>query len=264
MTVVVFSPTYRPGGLDILEASLMRQSYRDFVWLVSDQKFLERKDTWAEIIRRVDFPVMFVNRAVREGNKRNLAEMYNVAAEYVVSDGFTMLISLQDYIYLPEDGIQRFLNENVMFPDSLLTGVTHISRDPFPNKVVDPEGHYTIFAEPYTDKPKRMSWEDVRATELYVVGSSTLPVEQTHWEANWAAVPRKVLDAGVRWDEQYDKGIAYENMDFAMQAKEKGFDVVLDKNNVAISLPHKDYFDGEREEIEEFSNRELFESKWMQ
>jgi hypothetical protein len=264
MTLVVFTPTYRPGGLDVLEASLMRQTHRDFVWVVSDQLFLDRKVAWAKVLDRIDFPLLWMNREVIEGNKRNLAAMYNAAVDYVLSDGFEMLVSLQDYIYLPEDGLEKFISANKVFPDSLLTGVTHISRDPYPNKVVDPEGDYTIFAEPYYDKPKRMSWDDVRATELYVVGPELLPVEQTHWEANWAAVPRKILETGIRWDEQYDKGIAYENMDFAMQAKEKGFDVVLDKSNVAISLPHKDYFDGEREEIVEFSNRELYESKWMQ
>ncbi len=38
----------------------------------------------------------------------------------------------------------------------------------------------------------------------------------------------------------------------------------MDKTNVAISLPHKDYFEGEREEIENFSNREYYEGKWLQ
>ena len=263
MTLVVFTPTYRPGGLDVLEASLMRQTYRDFVWLVSDQKFLERKDVWADIIRRVDFPIMFVNRQVKQGRKRNLAEMYNVAADYVLSDGFSMLVSLQDYIYIPPDGLERFVEQSAKLPNSLLTGVTHISRDPFPNRISDLSGSYTIFSVPYHEKPSRMSWEDVRATELYFHGPTVLPVEIAHWEANWAAAPRKVFEDGVRWDETYDMGIAYENMDFAQQAALKGYDVVLDKKNIAISLPHKDYFDGEREEIEEFSNREYYEKKWQ-
>ena len=260
--LAIFTPTYRYGGLDVLEASLARQTFKDFVWVVSDQLFLERKQTWAEILDRVDFPILFVNRLVREGNKRNLAEMYNVAADYVVKDGFNFLVSLQDYIYLPEDGLQKFIDCHEEFPKSLLTGVTHISRDPFPNKINDIKGHYTIFNESYTSKPKHYSWEDVRATELYLHGPERLPVETGHWETNWAAVPIEVLDMGIRWDEEYDKGIAYENMDFAQQAKGMGYNVVLDKANVAISLPHKDYFDGEREEILEFSNREYYDNKW--
>jgi hypothetical protein len=174
-----------------------------------------------------------------------------------------MLVSLQDYIYLPKDALERFIDIDVDYGPNLFTGVTHISRDPFPNKIKNPEGSYTIFEEPYTDKPKRLSWEDVRVKEIYVVGDDILPVETGHWEANWAAISTEVLEAGVRWDLNYDKGIAYENMDFAQEAAKKGYSVILDKNNIAISLPHKDYFAGEREEIEEFSNRNYYEEKWL-
>jgi len=264
LKIVVFTPTYRPGGLDVLEASLMRQTFKDFVWVVSDQRFINRYPIWGEIQSRVDFPIQWMQREIPEGNKRNLCAMYNNVAEFVLDKGFDMLVSLQDYIYLHPDGLQRFIDANKLFPDSLLTGVTHISRDPYPNKIADLEGDYTIFNEPFTSRPRRLSWEDVRVSQLYVLGDEILPVETGHWEANWAAIPRKILEAGVRWDEELDKGIAYENMDFAQQAKLKGFNVVLDKSNIAISLPHKDYFEGEREEIIEFSNRDYYESKWTQ
>lgn len=263
MSVVIFTPTYRPGGLDVLEASLMRQTYKDFTWVVSDQRFLKRYPIWGEIESRVDFPILWQTSSIEEGKKRNLCDMYNRVAEFVLEEGFDMLISLQDYIYLPEGAVEKFIEIDNSWGPNLFTGVTHISRDPFPNKIVDLEGDYTIFSEPYTDKPKRLSWEDVRATQIYVVGDDILPVETGHWEANWAAVSREVLENGARWDLNYDKGIAYENMDFAQQAEKLGYSVILDKNNIAISLPHKDYFEGEREEIENFSNREYYEEKWQ-
>ncbi len=263
MTLAVFTPTYRPGGIDVLLGSLERQIFKDFVWIVSDQRFLRRKDMWGAIANHVDFEVLFLSRMIQEGNKRNLCAMYNAAADYTVEKGYDMLISLQDYIYVDEDGLQKFVDAHEKFPNSLLTGVTHISRDPYPNKIYDLEGDYSIFMAPFTTKPKRLSWEDVRVTQMYTSEDTIHPVETGHWEANWAAVPVHVLDLGIRWDENYDKGIAYENMDFAQQAKGMGYNVVLDKTNVAISLPHKDYFEGEREEIVDFSNREYYESKWM-
>lgn len=261
MTVAVFTPTYRPGGLDVLEASLMRQTYRDFVWIVSDQRFLQRHEVWKEINDRVDFPIYFVSRDIPEGNKRNLAAMYNAAREFVLNEDYHMLISLQDYIWAPPDGIEKFVE--LQAGDNLVTGVTHISRDPFPNKIVDIEGDYTIFKEPYIDKPSRMSWEDVRVTEIYTSDHDKVGVDPGHWEANWAAVPRSILNE-ISWDETYDKGIAYENADFAWQAyKRFGTQVIMDKTNIAISLPHKDYFSGEREEIEKFSNRDYYDNKWL-
>jgi hypothetical protein len=239
----------------------MRQTYKDFEVVVSDQRFLNRYPIWGEIESRVDFPISWVQRQVQDGNKRNLAAMYNVAAEHVVMNEFDMLVSLQDYIWLPEDGLEKFVDVWQQYPQSLLTGITSISRDPYPNKIADLEGDYTIFKEPFKDKPNRIAWVDPRL-EMYANGPDVLPVDTRHWEANWAAVPARILERGVRWDEEYDKGIAYENMDFAQQAKLLGYDVVLDKTNIAISLPHKDYFEGEKEEILEFSNRKLYESKW--
>lgn len=241
----------------------MRQTYKNFTWIVSDQRFLSRYVIWGEIESRVDFPILWMNGPVREGNKRNLCEMYNAAADFTVEEGFDMLISLQDYIYLPEDAVEKFINIDTNWGPNLFTGVTHISRDPYPNKIKNPQGSYTIFEKPYTDKPNRLSWEDVRATQIYITGDDILPIETGHWEANWAAVSREVLEAGARWDLNYDKGIAYENMDFAQQAAKLGYSVIFDKTNVAISLPHKDYFEGEREEIEEFSNRKYYEEKWL-
>jgi len=265
MKAVVFTPTYRPGGLDVLEASLMRQSFRNFVWVVCDERYHDRKKAWADILSRVDFPIMFLNVPKKKKNKRNLAAAYNEAVKFAVGDAFDAFISLQDYIWAPEDGFQKFLWACQDNPNDLITGVTHISRDPFPNKIADLDGDYTIFKEEYYGKPKHLSWEDVRVSEIYrgFDPGAIIQVQEGHWEANWAAVPINLLERGARWDTAYDKGIAYENMDFARRCqKEFGSRTLLDTGNVAISLPHKDYFEGEREEIEEHSNRNFYEGKW--
>lgn len=266
--ILVFTPTNRYGGLDVLEASLQRQNHENFEFRCEDQLLFERKEIWGEIVQRnrEKFKVYATFHPIKEGNKRNLASAYNRAVDMAVRDNFDLFVSLQDYIWLPEDGLTRFAEVFEKYPDYIYTGVTHISRDPFPTKVFDRKGLYTIFEEPYTDKPKRLSWEDVRITDIY---SSAPPnalvkdVEPNHWEANWSAVPVSLLKKGLKWNVDYDIGIAYENMDFAQRAaKYFGAKVIFDTGNVAISLPHKDYFDGEREEIIEFSNKEKFESSW--
>jgi hypothetical protein len=37
----------------------------------------------------------------------------------------------------------------------------------------------------------------------------------------------------------------------------------MDSKNVAISLPHKSYWENEEEDIRKYSNRWLFEAKWV-
>lgn len=265
MKAVVFSATYRPGGLDVLEASMARQTNRDFVWVICDELWNTRWRDWSNIEDRTGVPMIFIHPTIKEGNKRNLCSAYNEAAELAVENNFDLFISLQDYIYVPEDGIQRFMDLLPDVPNDLYTGVTHISMDPFPTKILDLNGTYSIFKEPFYDKPKRILWEDVRVAEIYkgFTPGDILGVEVGHWEANWAAVPVNLLRQGARWDETYDRGIAYENMDFAKRCHRDFHSVVwLDTGNVAISLPHKTYWEGEEQEILDYSNRSFYEEKW--
>lgn len=143
--------------------------------------------------------------------------------------------------------------------------MTHISNDPTPDKVFDPNGDFTIFEKAYNEKPRSIQWEDVRVSEIYTGydKGSVLAVEAGHFEANWSAIPVSKFDEGIFWDEEYDQGVAYENCDYAQRAKRQtDCQVLLDTANQVISLPHKDYFEGEREDIMKNTNRWLYESKW--
>jgi len=250
-----------------LQGSLARQNFDYFSWLVCDELYDIRKDMWSGLIAQGKIPpTLFLFAEKEENKKRNLAKAYNKAAIHAIINNYDLLVSLQDYIYLPEGVLERFAFVHEKTPNALLTGVTHISRDPFPINIVDKEGLYTIFSEPYYDKPKRIGWHDVRLTELYSAApeNSVINIHEDHWEANWAAIPVSLLKNGLRWNEEYDKGVAYENMDFARRAKNKfGAEIKFDNGNIAISLPHKDYFEGEREEIIKFSNKEKFNKEWL-
>jgi hypothetical protein len=266
MKVAIFTPTAHFGNLDVLEASLTRQTYKNFVWIVADELKGKRKYIWYKIISRVDFPILFIQPTKEKNKKRNLAKAYNVAADYAsLVENSDLFISLQDFIWLPENGIERFIALYEWKPTDLYTGVTHISNDPFPKNVKDINGLYTIFDSPFVEKPKRIGWEDVRVKKIYsgYPEDSVVKIDPHHWEANWAGVPVSLLKKGLRWNEDYDYGIAYENCDFAQRAtREYGANVLLDTGNIAISLPHKKYFKGEEEEIIEFSNRERYEKDW--
>lgn len=265
MSVAIFTPTSRPGGLDVLEASLKRQTNQDFWWFVVDDLYEKRIEVWDRL--RAEFNDKVTNIKLGPKTKhRNLCEAYNMAAKLVLLDGsFNLFVSLQDYIWIPPDGIERFVNTHEERPNDLITGVTHISDVPSPSTVSDKYGGYTIFSRPFTGKPESLNWEDVRVSEIYTGydQGALLSVEPGHFEANWAAIPVSKFKEGIFWDEEYDQGVAYENCDFAQRAtRETNCEILLDTGNVAISLPHKDYFDGEREDILNHTNRWLYESKW--
>lgn len=265
--IIVFTPTNRYGGLDVLEASIARQNVRGFTWVIVDELLKERLDVWKKVAKRLDDVevVLLEPKAEVRNSKRNLVAAYNQAAQYAQDNEFDLFVSLQDYIWAPEDGLERFLFVNENKPDDLITGITHISLDPFSTQIIDPQGLYTIFGEPYFSKPKRIKWKDSRLVDIYVGlrRNAIASVDPKHWEANWAAVPVKFFNK-VKWTPIYDLGYAYENMDFSQQCAEQlNADTWMDTGNVAISLPHKKYFDGEEEDLLKYNNRQLYESMWM-
>lgn len=261
--IALFVPTYRPGGIDVFSASIQRQSVKPDIIMVADELIKERHMAWKDSIQDVEL-ICFQPEPILPGNKRNLCANYNRAASRALDRECDLFITLQDYIWIPEFGIERFLNVHQNKPDDLITGVTHISKDPLPKSIRDLNGLYTIFKTPFFDKPQSIDWRDVRQTELYPGEAAEIfPVYPDHWEANWAAVPVSVFGKGIWWNEDYDQGIAYENADFAQTVvQELGANVWFDKKNEAISLPHKDYFEGEREDIIKYTNRWRYEAAW--
>lgn len=261
--VALFLPTYRPGGLDVFEASVERQTIKPDVIIVSDDR--KRIDEWAHVAEYLEQQIHLVYPQKNLGDLRNLAAGYNEAAYFALTQGCNLFISLQDYIWIPENGIERFIYCHHKWPDALLTGLTHISKDPYPSEIRDIDNPYSIFNSPFTDKPGEIDWIDVRKHGIYDFSNGEIfEVQPEHWEANWAAVPTSMFERGIKWNREYDKGIAYENMDFAKQCKkETNCDILLDLKNEAISLPHKKYWPDEEKDIKKYSNRWLFESKWL-
>jgi len=260
--IAVFTATKRLGGLDLTISSLHRQTYKDFIWIVQDEHLGARLDVYDKYAS--DIEIRFITTPMKYENRRNLAASYNQAASKAIDLGADYLVSLQDYIWVPDNGLEMFIEVHEVVPKTIITGLTSHSEKPTKDDIVNIKGGYTIFEEPLLDKPEGISWRDVRETDLYPEEHiKTMKCWAEHWEANWASIDLEVVKDGVKWDEDYDVGVAYENMDFAKRAIKSGAECVLDKRNHAISLPHKTYFAGEEEEIAAFSNREMFEQKWM-
>lgn len=247
MKIAVFTPTKRMGGIDVIEASFKRQNYQEFDFFVIDE--CERDWHWERLGRDTGIKVTVIKPPWMI-HARNLARSYNIMVDYAIDGDYDLLISLQDYLWLPEDGVERFAGIFAANGDRYLyTGLTSIADEPSTDKIYDLDDPYTIFESPYYDKPELIQWHDVRGSEIYrdwfENGAKIITVsDPMSWEANWAAIPVLLLKEGLRWDEDYDKGVAYENCQIALDAITKySAPIMVDSLNHAISLPHRDYFE---------------------
>ena len=258
--VLVFVPTIHYGGLDMLFASLERQEY-PYDLCMADELVNERIDVYEE--HGFIDKTVFVDCAIQPGNVRALAQAYNNAAEYAVDMDYELMISLQDYIWIPNDGIKMFTEVHRTHKNCLITGLVSLSDAPSDQAIENPHGMYSIFKKPLITKPRGISWEDPRFTTLYKNAPNITACAPEHWEANWAAIPVNILKEGIRWDLSFDEGVAYENMDFAKKCElELGTPVVLDKRNHAVGIPHREIWTEEKELLDRYTNRWAYEGKW--
>lgn len=251
----------RPGGLDLTKACLIAQSHPDLIWVIGDDLYHTRDASgYAEPLRALHYDT---GQNKRAGNQpSSLAAAYRRGIEIAREYDADLLVSLQDYIWIPPDGISRFEEMATEFPTCLLTGLCSHSEDPYPAEVVDDCGAFTIFGDDHDGrKPTHIGWRDCRL-EKWPVGVWA-HADPLWWELNWAAIPRLILhDERLNFDAAYDRGFGYENQDYAIRASKLGYGVWIDTGNHAISLPHREYFAAEQTRLRGLSNREWHEGRW--
>lgn len=252
--IAVFTPTAQFGGLDITWSSLVRQTVANSIeWIVADTKLDLRADLYLEMKEsRVLAGVTLLEVPLRPGYDNNLASSYVAAMEAARKMGADLFISLQDYIYLDEWMVERWAGIAMDYPTSfdLVSGLCSMADNPGADAVADPEGLYSVFAEPFISRPEESYWWsdlEVRGLGrldppgLYITGS---PYD---WELNWCMIPRAILrDDSLNFDPEFDRGIGKDHQVYALQCTESrhGSKIIVDTKSHAIGLPHKLYFPG--------------------
>lgn len=270
MKCSIFTPTQR-YGIDISAFSIARQKTdAEIQWIVCDELFAERSNVFQQVVKPiVNCETKHFYTSKKEGNVRNLARAYNLAMDYARDWGADLFISMQDYIYVPEDGVQKFVEmyEKVEVKNdfkAIYSGICSISADPKDDLLHDREAMFSIFKEPYDKRPEEIEWMDVRYRIDPSADYHYCPTA-VEFETNWAAIPASALyDEELSFDEEFDKAVAFENQDFAYRASSKGYGMLLDMDNQVLSLPHKRYFSEEWEFEKPLTkvNQKIVQDRW--
>lgn len=183
--------TNRPGSVAFLKEQLDKQTFQDFEVIVADDGQNARIKVWKQ----------FVPRQKQKNDVWNLNKAYNDALNLVEGE---LVVFLQDFIWIPANGLERFWEVYQLYPDCLITGVGHKAATGI-------EG---------------ISEVDERALKA----PGVYPGNESHFELNWAACPTKVL---VQFEEDMDTHYGGENQVFALKTQAP---VVIDAANKCIGL----------------------------
>lgn len=191
--ISVVCVTNREGAHTFLLEQLQKQTFKDFEVIVAD-------DYAGEISSQVNW---FKPRAKLPGDAWNLNKAYNDCLDKVKGE---LIVFLQDFIWIPANGLERFWELHELFPDDLISGCGHKALNGI---------------------------EGISEIDERVFGEGVTPGNYSHYELNWASAPAKI---GIRFNEEMDKNYGGENHYYAQEAIKKGSRIYIDHENRCIGL----------------------------
>ena len=147
----------------------------------------------------------FKPRQKSEGDVWNLNKAYNDCLDKVNGE---LIVFIQDFIWIPANGLQRFWDDYQLYPNAIITGVGHKAADGI---------------------------EGISEVDDRMIGEPGLhPGSFSHYELNWASCP---ADIAPRFDEDMDTRYGGENQVFALKANA---DIYIDRSNVCIGYSQEE------------------------
>jgi hypothetical protein len=230
----VVTITARPGIFRFGRETLEAQSFKDFEWVVVDKLYHKRYKEVAEYMK--DSPLDFKHIPEPPKDKGyNLARADN---EGIKKSTGELLVWLQDFILIPQDGLQKYWDLYKQHPDSMYSGV---------------DGRFSIetagkiLTEDPIDIIGGASWGHGR-TDYVNQRAEGKGVYQSYdpfeFELNWAAFARTVAEDIGGFNEDFDHGFAYDNTEFAFRALQMHKQLWIDTTNYADAINHWELFGG--------------------
>lgn len=202
MEVSVITPTIRKEGLDLVKKALDGQDYNDFEWLIGSP--FDPEIPGAKWVKD-EFG----------GGFWSLNRIYNKLFKEAQGN---IIVTLQDFIWIPPDGIEKFV-DNINMVGGIHTGVgdqySSIDKYGIPHKKV---------------------WEDPRRTNFRV---SMSPTFFNNCEWNWAAFEREKIFLIGGMDEQLDfLGFGGDQFQVCDRWHDVGETFYIDYSNESYTLRH--------------------------
>ncbi len=197
--ISVLTSSKRLGWEDVAVKSLNNQTYTDFHWIVV-------ADAWPlhlpKQLNRGQTVNVVVPPPKKEGNFSNLSTSNNSGLKLCGGD---YVVFYQDFIELEPDCLEKLVA--LATPTTFVTTLTR-----------NPEGEL---------EDGRYTWQDEVRT--------CWPEE---WEENVGLAPMAILRELGGYDEEYDKGWAWNNCNVAARAEMLGCKFLLDETNRPQLLFH--------------------------
>ena len=234
--VTIVTPTIRRGWWNIMSHNIATQTYKNIQWVIVDDYPEDRSKLASKYAEKYDLNIEYYRGKERKTKRHyGLVNANNTGLLHAKGE---LLIILQDFVLMPETGVEDLVTLYKKNPNSLLAPV---------------DEYYTPKIKPDTES------EDWFHGELDVKGEfmrSNIRIQNlgmrhvTHafdYEQNYGAVPTRIAKELGGWYEFYDEGLGFDNTEFAWRAVQLGYDIIVDETNIATCIDHWETLKGTQE-----------------
>lgn len=222
--VTVVTPTIREGWWEMMATNLTRQTYKNLEWLILDDHKQDRSKTADKYAEKYDLNIRYIRGDKALGTykrKHGLARANNIALQESAGD---LLVFIQDFIKIPEHGIEWLVNVHRDHPTALIAPVDEYFYTLEPD-LKNKEDWWPNMTDIYTKRAwrnVRLTFEGIRETD-----------NASDFEMNYCAIPKVVAEGMNGWYEFFDDQMGYDNTEFAYRALQLGYKIIIDDTNVA-------------------------------
>lgn len=225
--VSIITPTVRDGWWNIMANNIANQTYKNIEWIIVDDYPQDRLKTAQKYADKYKLNIRYVR-----GKKRPVKRTYGLVnannTGFKESKG-ELLVILQDFIIMPERGIEMIVDVYRRNPNSLIAPTDHMYK-----AKTEPDIESDDWFHGETDIKGDLIWKSVR-----ILGEgmrfSDSPYE---FEQNYCGIPRKIAEDLNGWYEFMDEGLGFDNTEFAFRALKKGYKLIVDDTNVCYGIDH--------------------------
>lgn len=240
--VSVITITIREGFWNIMAENLSKQTYKNFEWVIVDDHKEDRSGIARKYAEQYGLAINYIrgDKTLKNYKKRyGLVRANNKAWKKSTGE---LLVFLQDFILIPQDGIERLVDVYQHNKDALLAPTDVYYHCTKPN-----QDNKEDWFDGNTDVITKLSWKNIR-NQHKGLRKTKNPYD---FEMNWSAIPKHILDKLNGWWEWFDDGLGFDNTEIAYRALESGYKILIDDTNVAKCIDLWPHIGGTAQNISE-------------
>lgn len=236
--VSIVTPTIRKGFWNIMANNIANQTYKNIEWIIVDDYKEDRRAIANSYAKKYKLEIKYYRGKPRK-HKRTYG-LVNANNTGLMHSTGQLIVILQDFVLMPQDGVEQLVVLHKMHPNALLA-----PTDVYKAPKIKPDIESEDWFHGDTDVEGTFIRSNIR-NKNEGVRTSDNPFD---FEQNYGAIPRNIANDLGGWNEFYDEGLGYDNTDIALRALYAGYELIVDDTNICVCIDHWEALQGTRENV---------------